>query len=433
MNTPRNSAGFEVRVSRPQRHQAEWLGFTLDELIRPDDPVRNVWAYVQSMDLSPFYADIKAVKGGQGRDAVDPAILIALWIFATLEGIGSGRRLARLCERDVAYMWICGGVGVNRELLNDFRTGYADALDELFTETIAILLRNDLVSIKRVSQDGMRVRASAGKGSFKKKESLEELLKVAREQVKQTRADIDDHAAQSKQEAARVRAAKEREARLAKAVEEHKKLAEQRERRKKGDGETTRCSFTDPDARNMKMADGGFRPALNLQAATTNDKKIIVAVDVVKDGTDSGQMEPMIAQIIERTGEQPEEYLVDGGFNSRDDTTNVERKSIKVYAPVRSARKDGTDPHERKIADTDEVFAWRQRMKTDEAKEIYKERGETAEFPNACMRNHGLHQFPVRTLKKAKTIGLWHALVHNIQMIITHGWLPVFTEATEST
>ena len=119
----------------------------LDELIREDHPVRSIWRYVCSLDLSAFYQEIQAVQGGAGRDAVDPRILLALWLFATVEGIGSARRLAELCTRDFAYLWICGEVGVNRDLLNTFRSSHPEALDALMTETIGILLHHDLVSL----------------------------------------------------------------------------------------------------------------------------------------------------------------------------------------------------------------------------------------------------------------------------------------------
>ena len=179
----------------------------------------------------------------------------------------------------------------------------------------------------------------------------------------------------------------------------------------------------------MKMADGGYRPAHNMQCATTNDKQIIIGVDVTNEGTDSGQMSPMLEQIERRTGKIPKEYLVDGGFNSHAEVTKLERRDVTVYAPVKTAKKEGVDPYAEKASDTKEVSAWRKRMKTKTAKEIYKERSATAEFPNAGFRNRGLRQFPVRGLVKTKAIALWHALVHNLQMIMTHEWLPVFTHA----
>src|ERR1051325_4326342 len=237
MNTFTNSAGLEVRVKSPQRGQVMMHMLSLDEMIRADHPVRNVWRYVGSLDLSVFYQDIQAVKGGVGRDAVDPRVLLALWIFATLEGVGSARRLAELCTRDFAYLWICGEVTVYRDLLNSFRSSHPEVLDEIMIETIGILLDQGLVSLTRVAQDGMRVRASAGKSSFHRQSTLAQHLEEARQQVEQLRQEgDDDQAGRSRQEAARQRAAEERLERLEKAIEEGAKLRLKKEQQKRNEG-----------------------------------------------------------------------------------------------------------------------------------------------------------------------------------------------------
>jgi transposase len=429
MNTFTNSAGLEVRVKSPQRGQVMMHLLSLDEMIRAEHPARNVWRYVCSLDLAAFYQDIQAVKGGVGRDAVDPRVLLALWIFATLDGVGSARRLAELCTRDFAYLWICGEVTVNRDLLNSFRNSHPEALDEIMIETIGILLDQGLVSLTRVAQDGMRVRASAGKSSFHRQSTLTRHLEEARQQVEQLRQEgDDDQAGRSRQEAARQRAAEERLERLEKAIEEGAKLRLKKEQQKRNEGVEVRSSSTDPEARNMKMADGGYRPAYNVQFATACDSRIIVGVDVTNEGADSGQMEPMTDQLQANFQTLPTEYLVDGGFSSRDDTTLLEQRGVKVYSPVKKEEKllqAGQDPYARRRGDTDEYYAYRQRMKTPEAKEIYKLRCSTAEFPNAGCRNRGLQQFAVRGLKKSRTVALLQAIAHNLQMIFYHGWLPI--------
>lgn len=402
---------------------------SLDEMVRADHPARNLWRYVCSLDLSAFYRDIQAVEGGVGRDAVDPRILLTLWLFATVEGIASARRLADLCTRDLAYQWICGEVGVNHDLLNTFRNSHPEALDKLMTETIGILLHHDLVSLTRIAQDGMRVRASAGKSSFRRQATLEGHLQAAREQVEQMRQEGDDDAgSRSRQEAARQRTAEERVERLEQAIAEREKLHQQREQKKKGTGGEARVSTTDPEARIMKMADGGYRPAYNVQFATAADSRVIVGVAVTNEGGDSGQMEPMVRQLEENFGVRPAEYLVDGGFSSREDTTRLEQQGVQVYSPVKKEEtllEQGQDPYARRRGDSDEYYAHRQRMKTAAAKAIYRERSSTAEFPNAGCRNRGLWQFPLRGLQKVRTLAVWQALVHNFQMIVHHGWLPL--------
>lgn len=417
-----------VRVKRPQRDQMQWRDASLDQLIPKDHRVRAVWAYVDSLDVRPLYKNIQAVEGVAGRDAVDPKILMALWMFATIEGVSSARHLDRLCTRDLPYMWICGEVGVNYHLLSDFRTAHGTFLDQLLTDTIATLLHQNLVTLKTVAQDGMRVRAHAGSSSFRRKKTLQECRKQAAEQVKRLREENDDDcdtdASNARRQSAAKRAAKERTQRVEDALKNLAELEEQKEKRKKGSGKQARCSTTDPEARNMKMGDGGFRPAYNVQFATDGDTRLIVSVDVGNNGSDGGQMAPMHADVCRRYGKIPGNYVVDGGFVTIDDITQVEQSGSQVIAPMTHddrIRKRGGDPHARRAGDTNEMFAFRQRMNTDEAKAILRQRPSIAEFPNAECRNRGLHQFRVRGLDKARTVSLWHAITFNFMRMLHLG------------
>jgi len=415
-----------ARVSRPDRAQIEWRPLALDQLLPLDHRARVVWRYVDSLDLSPLYAKIQAVEGKAGRDAVDPKILMALWIFATIEGVSSARHLARLCERDLAYMWICGGVGVNYHLLSDFRTAHSEFLDQLLTDTIATLMHQGLVTLETVAQDGMRVRAHAGRSSFRRKKTLENCRQEASEQVRKLREESDatQDAGQAHRDAARKRAAAEREKRIEKALEELAKLQEQKEKLKKGSGQDARASMTDPEARNMKMGNGGFCPAYNVQFATDGEARVIVSVEVTNSGSDRGQMPSMHERVVQRHAKTPGHYMVDGGFSGHDDVTVVEQRGSKVLAPIHgeaAMRKKRQDPYARARRDTDESFAFRQRMATDEAKELYKQRPSIAEFPNAECRNRGLHQFRVRGLQKVKTVALWHAVTFNFMRMLHLG------------
>jgi transposase/ribosomal protein L34 len=416
----------EVRVKRPQRDQVQWRDAALDQMIPKDHRVRAVWAYVDSLDLTPLYAKIRAVEGGVGRDAVDPKILMALWMFAIIEGISSARHLARLCERDLPYLWLCGEVGVNYHLLSDFRTDHGGFLDELLTDTIATLLHQNIVTLETVAQDGMRVRAHAGSGSFRRRKTLEDCRQEAAAQVQKLREenaeDSASDASNARRRAAAERAAAEREQRVEAALKNLAELQQQKEQRKKGSGEEARCSTTDPEARNMKMGDGGFRPAYNVQFATDGGTRMIVAVAVTNNGSDGGQMAPMHETVSQEYGKAPGHYLVDGGFATNEDITQVEKSGSRVAAPMthedRIAQRGG-DPHERRARDTEEMAAFRQRMATPEAKAVLKQRPSIAEFPNAECRNRGLHQFRVRGLEKVRTVSLWYALVFNF-MRMTH-------------
>lgn len=428
MHTSSLNSGERARVKRPERFQIAWQPLALDHLLPADHRARLVWAYVDSLDLSPLYAKIQAVEGGPGRDPVDPAILMSLWMFATIEGVSSAREVDRLCKHHLAYLWICGGVGVNYHLLSDFRTDHGEFLDELLTSSVATLIHQGLVTLEVVAQDGMRVRANAGSSSFRREKTLKECLAEAREQVRKLREESENEAQQAdadaRREAARMRAATERQERLKQALEELEKLKQQKEERKKGSGEKARCSMTDPEARTMKMGDGGFRPAFNVQLATDGESRVIIGVDVTNSGSDGGQMSPMHNQVCERYGHTPENYLVDCGFSTHEDITIVEQRGTKVHAPIHgeeTMREKGVDPHARQPRDTDESFAFRERMATDAAKELYQKRPSIAEFPNAEFRNRGLRQFLVRGLEKVKSIALWHALSFNFLRMLDLG------------
>jgi transposase len=404
------------RVQRPDRYQVRILSAPLDALLPEDHQARMVWGFVEGLDLSPLYDSIRAVEGRAGRDPIEPRILMALWLYATLDGVGSARQVARLCEEHVAYQWICGGVSVNYHTLSDFRTANVKLLDDLLTNSVAALMQEGLVSMNRVAQDGMRVRANAGSSSFRRGETLRRLEQEARDQVERLRRELQDDpgAASKRQKAARERAARERAERLARAQEEFSKIEEAKSPKKK---DKARASTTDSDARFMKMGDGGMRPAVNVQFATDTESGIITGTDVGNVGGDMGQMGPMIEQHKDRYGAPPGEMLVDGGFASRDDidSASTAEPPIVVYAPVQKSRKNkDTNCYERQPADTDAVAQWRQRMATPEAQEIYKERAATAEWTNAMARNRGMQQFLVRGLEKVKAVVLWFALAHNL-------------------
>jgi len=410
----------EARFQRAQRRQIMMRMLSLDQMLAEDHTVRLVWAYVDALDLTELYAKIRAVAGGAGRDPIDPQILLSLWLMATIDGISSARRLDRLCEEQTPYRWLCGEVSVNYHTLADFRVDHGVFLDGLLTQSVAVLLHQGLVELTRIAQDGMRVRASAGASSFRRKPTLEKCLEQAEEHLKELKQEAEEDASTEdrRTKAARQRAADDRQDRLKKALEERETLVPKMERRKKGSGENARASMTDPQARKMKMGDGGFRPAYNVQFATATDSLVIVGTDVVNAGTDGGQMKPMIEQIEHRYQTRPDEYLADGGFVSLSDITDLEKSGITTFLPIMEQdqkRAKGIDPFAPVKGDSEEVKRWRARMGTDAAQEIYRQRAVTAEFPNATCRNRNMKQFTVRGLLKVKAVTLWQALAHNFQ------------------
>jgi transposase len=410
------------RLRVPIRDQVEMQWASLDQLIEPDHQVRIVWAAVCNLDLSSWLHDIKAVERHVGRDATDPRLLLSLWVYATLRGIGSARELDRLCREHMAYKWLCGGVSVNYHMLSDFRSQGGDKWDELLTQIVAVLLDADLVKMDRVAQDGMRVRASAGKSSFRRQSRLEEFLEEARQQVEKLKqlAEEDGEELTRRQRAARERAARERQQRIEEALRQREELQKQREASAKKSGrkvDEARASMTDPEARSMKFADGGYWPAYNVQFATATESDVILGVEVTNAGTDNEQLTPMLDQLKKRYGSVPAEALVDGGFASLDAIDQAHELKCTVYAPLKDEAKQraaGKDPHARKEGDSDAVAAWRSRMGTEEAKQIYRWRGQTAEWVNAQCRNRGFRHMPVRGRPRCRIVGLLYAIAHNL-------------------
>jgi transposase len=365
---------------------------------------------------------IGSTPGHAGAPAIDPRILFTLWLPATSDGIGSARRLAKLTQEHLVYQWITGEQAINAHTLSDFRVAHPNLLDQLLTDSVATLLHAQIIDLNRVAQDGMKVRASAGGSSFRRPATLQECLHQAKEQVDALRNQIDEDsgAASRRQQAAKERALQDRIERLHQAQEELKQRQKHNEQQRKDrqvDPEQLRVSTTDPQARKRKMADGGFRPAYNVQLSTLTNGGIIVGVAVSNHGTDSEEMEPMIEQLESRYGQKPQQVLVDGGFVSLEAIHRVEEKPIEVYAPIRDEAKklaSGIDPYQPQPKDQEGTAKWRKRMGSEEAKAIYRERASTAEWVNAQCRNRGLYQFRIRGLEKVRSVVLWYALSQNL-------------------
>jgi transposase len=440
---PERAGGGVARLRFAERDQMAWSPVSLDGLLADDHRVRLVWDFVEGLDLAALHATIKAVDGRPGHPPADPRILLALWLYATVEGIGSAREVARLCAEHIAFQWLCGGVGMNAKTLADFRVDHGAVLERLLVDSFTALVRAGVASLDRVAQDGVRVRASAGAASFRRYSTLQDCRREAEKALADLRAQVnaDPGAASRKQAAARMRAAEDRERRVrvalavsgelhAQQLEQARRQAEREAKKaqqaaaqgkkveeaagKKPRVSEPRASTTDAQARVMKMADGGFRPAYNVQFATDTKSTAIASVSVDNVGSDMGKMAPMSDALADQYGERPQQHLVDGGFVKFDDIEAMAQNGVEVFAPVPKPRDDSRDRHAPQSDDGPAVAAWRKRMGEDAAKEIYKQRAATAECANAQARNRGLTQFLVRGVEKVKTVALWHALTHNM-------------------
>jgi transposase len=425
------------RLLQPNRTQIELRASDLESLLGEEHRARLVWGYVVRQDLSALLDEIKARGSNAGRARIDPRILFALWLYAVLDGVGSGREVARLSREHDAYRWICGGVSVNYHALNDFRANNEVLTDELLSDNVAALAAAGAISLERVAQDGMRVRASAGAASFRRQASLQEHLSQARELVQtlKTEADTDPGLAARRAQAAKLRAAREREERIEQALKQLPEVAAAK-RRNGGKAEEARASTTDADARVMKMGDGGFRPAYNVQFATTCDSQVIVGMAVVNAGSDMAQLAPMVEQVEQRLGQAPEQWLVDGGFPAHEQIDAVAGKT-ELYSPVPKAKLPKEQPKQAvgceagqavqevtraapvsefdpKPGDSPAVAQWRARMNTETAREVYRQRAATAECVNALARNRGLLRMPVRGLARVGCVVGLFVLAHNL-------------------
>jgi transposase len=408
------------RLLEPQRDQMELRSMDINSLIGEDHPARAIWDYAEALDLSELEDAIKAREGMPGHPAITPRLLLAVWLYATSDGVGSARALARLCESHDAYRWLMGGVSVNYHTLSDFRVNNGELLDRLLTENVATLAACGLIDLDKLAQDGVRVRASAGAASFRRRKTLEEHLIRAHEVVRQLKREVHDDPAASNQRirAAQERAARERVEKVKAALETLSEVEAQRERRMKTNRKQTekqkepRASTTDPQVRTIKMADGGFRPAWNMQVVSVAGTPIVVGVEPSTIGSDRGLMRPMLENIRKCFDRLPRRHLADGGFTAADDIEWAHNERVDIYCPP-TKPKNGSDPFQPRATDGPGVLAWRGRMKSDEGKAQYRVRS-ICECIHARWRNWDLICLNVRGEAKVTAVMLWHALANNI-------------------
>lgn len=416
-----------VRVNTADRRQQQLVTEDLDSRLGADHTARSVWAFVEAMDLSRFYEGIASVEGVPGRAATDPKVLLALWLYAATDGVGSAREIEQLTKTDDAYRWLRGGVPLNYHLLSDFRTGHQKALDELLTQSIAALLKAKVVTLKRVAQDGTKVRASAGSGSFRREGSLQRCLIAAQEQLEWVRRDAEkpDAGKRVRALAAQKRAAEEKMERVQRALVVLPAIRAKQEDKKR----ETRVSTTDPDARIMRTGDNGYRPAYNVQYSTDVDGMAVVGVAVTDSPADAHQLPPMLEQIEERTGQLPEQCFVDEGYSNAQSIEAADEKNVLMYSPVPQQIhkcKDGTfhDPSLPRAEQSEAVVHHRLRMATPEGKQAYKIRGQVAELTNADVKGRQrLTQVLVRGLPKVTCVVLMSALALNLTRMLAAGLL----------
>jgi transposase len=419
----------DPRFIRADRLQTRWDFIDLEALLPSDHRARIVMRFVESLDLSPLYQAIKSREGEPGRPPPDPAVLLGLWLYATIEGVGSARQLERLAQRDLPYRWITGGVPLNYHGLADFRVEHVEVLDKLLTESVTALIAEGVVSLDEIAVDGTKVRASASRGSFKTASKLERIEAAVGERLAALRSETqsDPEASSRRKQAAQERAAREVKERAQRAREALNRVRAEREQRakshKKDEAKKSEptVSLSDPEARNMRFADGAVRPGFNAQIAVAPEQGIIVSVAMTDRRNDAGLAVPMVEDIARRYGERPENLLIDTNYATCEDIEALAEHSeepVKVFAPPPSEREDvkpATLARRAKLQSQEphSVKEWRSRMETPAAQETYARR-KLIERINAHLKNHGFGFIAVRGLIKAKAVALWHALANNL-------------------
>ena len=423
---------MDIRIRRAERRQTGFELVDLESLVVDDHPVRAVWFFVEGLDLQPFYDRIKARGETAGRPATDPRILLSLWLYATADGIGSARALARLCEHHTIYRWICGGVGVNHTMLSEFRLDSGEFLDRLLTSSLAALMKEGLITLEEVITDGTKVRSAASRSSMRRKQTLIELEKKARTRVAELKQELeaDSAAGERRLSKRRLSAAEDRARRVAAALARHPATAPKEETdQTKGDEppaggksgkkpKQERVSTTDPDAPLMKMADGAVRPAYNVQVASACG--FVVAIEPVQRRNDRGLAPAMVAQVEQRCGKPPDRLLADTGAMTAADIVTIAQThpSVQVFSPP-PARKEASKPESKaryernRAAEPQCLQEWRTRMDSEEGQAVYKRRSNT-EHVHARLKNRGFGRMVLRGLAKVRIACLLHAVTHNL-------------------
>jgi transposase len=400
------------RVLDPNRAQAEMRFDVPDDAIADEHPARVMWTLVARLDLTALVLKTKSIEGQAGRSAISPALKLALWLYAISQGIGSAREIARLTQTDLAFRWMVSQLHVGHHTLSAFRVAHGEEFSALVTNLLAVLIAQGLISLDQVAQDGTRVRASASAPSFRRETSLEKCREQAALHVQAVLAAADDPEYTRAQHTAKAAAAKALQARVDSAIATAQQLKIGRDPRYS----PPRASTTDPDARIMKMGDGGYRPAYNVQLSTVGEKlggpRTIVGVRVTQNTTDMGSLEPMVDQILARTGQLPKQLVADAGHAKHADIAATMERGVDVVVPVPDDPRNAAGARNDK---TRAVTQWRERMERPDAIETLRWRASACELSNAhAKQRYGMRQFLVRGMKKVTCVVMLTVLASNL-------------------
>jgi len=486
----REETSGSPRVKVINRQQVMLRPTDVERLVEADHTVRAIWELTGRLDLKAYYEEIESIEGSAGRPAMDPRLMISLWIYAYSEGVSSAREISRLCEFHPAYQWLTGLEPVNYHTLSDFRVEHQAELRELFVQVLGVLSSEGLVTLQRVMHDGTKIKACASGKSFRREKRIRAHLRLARKQVKMLE-ELSEEEMSARIVKARQRVVREKQERLELALEELEKIRASKEGAEAK--KEARVSMSDPEARIMKQSEGGYAPNYNVQISTDAEAGIIVGLGVIQTGSDQGELPEAIKRVEENMGDQPKQVVVDGGFTTGGTILAMSEKGIDLIGAFPETKESSAGRFEdRGIAPeyrpecftydvegdcyrcpvgqtltyrgkqercgryryiyqasdcrecshkkeccptakrgrsiirtelTPAVAAFKSKMETEEAKQIYRQRAPIAEFSNAWLKSKiGLRQFRLRGLGKVICEAMWACLTYNIQQWIRLRW-----------
>ena len=325
--------GQEPKRKTVDRQQYKMLMLDVNTLIADDHKGRAIWELTGSLDLKQFLVGIRSAVGRAGREHTDPRLLVAVWLYAYSEAISSARQVSRQMEYEPGLRWLTGLEVINHSTLSDFRKGHRTALDELFTELLAVLEAAGQVDLEQVMHDGTKIQAQASASSFRREKTVQEALERARRVVEEL-SDPEDEGKQSRREAVRRRAAQQKVAALERACTELEKI-----RRSKGTAQEkaqARVSMTEPEARFMKHGnDGGIAPSYNVQITTDAKQKVIVGLGVHQNSNDADvSLSEVVNELAAQLDRKPAQVVVDGAFMAHDNIVEMAQTEVELIGPL---------------------------------------------------------------------------------------------------
>ncbi len=478
-----NTQVIRPRLVAVNRRQMVMRAIEVELLIEEDHSARSIWELVGRLDLSRYYAEIGSVEGRAGREHTDPQVLISLWLYAYSRGISSAREVARRCEFEPAFQWLCALEPISHRTLSGFRSGHQAALNDLFVQVLGMLSAEGLITLERVTLDGTKIKANAGGNTFRRQEKLEAHLQLAREQVRL----MEELSAEEEQMGKRQRAARQRQSRLEAAVREVERM--QSEKKEDRERFVARASSTDPEAHVMRNGEGGTVPSYNVQLLTDTAHGLIVNVDATTEAVDHHQLAPALERCQQTLGRHPQQVVADGDYTNHASVQAAGNYGVDFYGSWQASWKPGerdaqgrsaaflasafpydgerdcftcpageTLTHQatqnreqglrihvyrapkeacqrcalrsqcappkarpawvRSLARSEEpaaTLAFKAKMATEAAQQIYAQRSRVAEFPHAWIKERcGLRQFRCRGRLKATLEATWAALSYNL-------------------